>query len=63
MDGLCDPGVTLAVVIAILYLFRCVMFGCTNPVQVLHVVGHCEDDQLSVLSPCSAVLGISQYEH
>ena len=38
------------------------MSGCTDTVQVLlHVVCHCEDDQLSVLSPCSAVLGISQY--
>ena len=37
---------------------------CTDPVQVLlHVVCHCEDDQLSVLSPCSAVLGVSQYGH
>ena len=41
-----------------------VMFGCTDPVQVLlHVVCHCEDDQLFVLSTCSAVLGISQYRH
>ena len=41
-----------------------VMFGCTDPVQVLlHVVCHCEDDQLSVLSPFSAVLGVSQYRH
>ncbi|XP_064861953.1 lysine-specific demethylase 4A-like isoform X5 [Oncorhynchus nerka] len=41
-----------------------VMFGCTDPVQVLlHVVCHCEDDQLSVMSPCSAVLGVSQYGH
>ena len=41
-----------------------VMFGCTDPVQpLLHVVCHCEDDQLSVLSPCSAVLGVSQYGH
>jgi hypothetical protein len=41
-----------------------VMFGCTNPVQVLlRMVWHCEDDQLSVLSPCSAVLGVSQYGH
>uniref|UniRef100_A0A4W5PZY7 Endothelin-converting enzyme 1 n=1 Tax=Hucho hucho TaxID=62062 RepID=A0A4W5PZY7_9TELE len=40
------------------------MFGCTDPVQVLlHVVCHCKYDQLSVLSPCSAVLGISQYGH
>ena len=40
------------------------MFGCTAPVHVLlHVVCHCEDDQLSVLSPYSAVLGISQYRH
>ena len=39
-----------------------VMFGCTNPVQVLlHMVCHCEDDQLSILSPCSSVLGVSQY--
>ena len=36
----------------------------TDPVQVLlHVVCHCEDDQLSVLSPCSIVLGVSQYGH
>jgi hypothetical protein len=36
---------------------------CTkDPVQVLlQVVCHCEDDQLSVLSPWSAALGISQY--
>uniref|UniRef100_A0A674BX22 Slit homolog 1a (Drosophila) n=1 Tax=Salmo trutta TaxID=8032 RepID=A0A674BX22_SALTR len=41
-----------------------VMFGCTDPLQVLlHVVCHCEDNQLSVLSPCSAVLGVSQYGH
>ena len=41
-----------------------VMFGCTEPVQVLlHVVCHCKDDQLLVLSPFSAVLGVSQYEH
>ena len=41
-----------------------VMFGCTDPVQVLlHMVCHCEDDQLSVLSPCSAVLDGSQYGH
>ena len=40
------------------------MFGCTDPVQVLlHVVCHCEDGQLSVLSPCSSVLGVSQYGH
>ena len=33
-------------------------------VQVLlHVVCQCEDDQLSVLTPCSAVLGVSQYRH
>uniref|UniRef100_A0A4W5MAP9 Cyclic nucleotide gated channel subunit beta 1 n=1 Tax=Hucho hucho TaxID=62062 RepID=A0A4W5MAP9_9TELE len=38
------------------------MLGCTDPVQVLlHVVCHCEDDQLSILSPCSSVLGVSQY--
>ena len=41
-----------------------VLFGCTDPVQVLlHVVCHCEDDQLSILPPCSAVLGVSQYGH
>ena len=35
-----------------------VMFGCTDPVHVLlHVVCHCEDDQLSILSPYGAVLG------
>ena len=40
------------------------VFGCADPVQVLlHVVCHCEDDQLSVLSAYSAVLGISQYRH
>ena len=64
MEGLCVPGVTWAVVVAILYLSRGVMFGCADPVQVLlHVVCHCEDDQLSVLSPCSAVLGVLQYRH
>ena len=63
MEGLCVPGVTQAVVVAILYLFAGVMFGCTDPVQVLQVVCHCEDDQLSVLSPCSALLGVSQYGH
>ena len=37
-----------------------VMFRCTDAVQVLlHVVSHCEDDQQSVLSPCSIVLGVS----
>ena len=41
-----------------------VMFGCTAPVQVLlHVVCHCEDNQLPVLSPCITVLGVSQYGH
>jgi hypothetical protein len=45
MEGLCVPSVTRAVV-AILYL----SFGCTDPLQVLHVVCRCEDDQLSVLS-------------
>ncbi|XP_071000386.1 CD209 antigen-like isoform X1 [Oncorhynchus clarkii lewisi] len=30
---------------------------------LLQVVCHCEDDQLSILSPCSAVLGVSQYGH
>jgi hypothetical protein len=40
------------------------MFGCTDPVQVLlHMVCHCEDDQLSILSPCGAVLDVSQYGH
>jgi hypothetical protein len=40
------------------------MLGCTDPVQVLlHVVCHCEDDQQSVWSSCSAVLGVSQYGH
>ncbi|XP_066556290.1 dynein heavy chain domain-containing protein 1 [Amia ocellicauda] len=42
----------------------CVLFGCTDPVQVLiHMVCHHKDDQLSFLSPCSAVLGASQYAH
>jgi hypothetical protein len=37
---------------------------CTDPVQVLlHVVCHCEDNRLFVLSPCSTVLGFSQYGH
>ena len=31
--------------------------------KTLHMVCHCEDYELSVLSPCSAVLGVSQYEH
>ena len=62
MEGLCVPGVTREVGVAILYLSR--RFGCTDLVQVLlHVVCHCEDDQLSVLSPCIAVLGVSQYGH
>ena len=62
MEGLCVPGITRAVIVAILYLPASVMFGWTDPLQVLlHVVCHCEDNQLSVLSPCSAVLGISQY--
>ncbi|CDQ70177.1 unnamed protein product [Oncorhynchus mykiss] len=30
---------------------------------LLHVVCHCEDNQLSVLSSCSAVFGVSQYGH
>jgi hypothetical protein len=62
MEGLCVPGVTRAAVVAILYC-RCDVL-IPDPVQVLlHVVCHCEDDQLSVLSPCSAVLGVSQYGH
>jgi hypothetical protein len=33
-----------------------VMFGCIYPVQVLlHIVCHCEDDQLSVRSPWSGI--------
>jgi hypothetical protein len=28
-----------------------------------YVVCHCEDGELSILSPCSAVLGVSQYGH
>ena len=52
MEGLCVPGVTRAVVVAILYTAG-VMFGCTDSVQVLlHVVCHSEDDQLALLSPC-----------
>jgi hypothetical protein len=39
----------------------------SSPVPILcrgcYVVCHCEDDQLSILSPCSSVLGISQYGH
>ena len=64
MEGVCVPSVTRAGGVAILYLSPGVMVGCTDPVQVLlHVGCHCEDDQLSVLSPCSAVLGVSQYGH
>ena len=64
MEGLCIPGVTRAVVVAILYLSRRCDVQMYLPAQVLlHVVCHCEDDQLSVLSPFSAVLGISQYGH
>ena len=60
MEGLCVPGVTQAVVVAILYLSRRCDVRMYDPVQVLlHVVCHCEYDQLSVLSPCSAVLGVS----
>ena len=47
---------------AVAILSRGVMFGCTDPVQVF-VTRYCEDDQLSILSPCSAVLGVSQYGH
>ena len=48
MKGLYVPGVTRVFVVAILHLFAGVMFGCTDPVQVLlHVVCHCEGDQLS----------------
>ena len=53
MEGLFIPGVTWAVVDASFTSPSGVMFGCTDPVQVLlHVVCYCEDDQLSVLSPC-----------
>ena len=62
MEGLCVFGVTRAVVVSILYLSAGVMFGCTVQV-LLHVVCHFEDNQLSVLSPCNAVLGVSQYGH
>ena len=27
--------------------------------MLIHVVCHCEDNQLSILSPCSTVLGVS----
>ena len=60
MEELCVPGVTQAVVVDSCTCPAGVMFGCTDPVQVLDVVCHCVDDQLSVLSPCSSVLGVSQ---
>jgi hypothetical protein len=62
--GIVHSWCNSAVVVASCTCPAGVMFECTDSVRVLlHVACHSEDDRMSVLSPCSAVLGVSQYGH
>ena len=64
MEGLCVPGVTQAVVVSILYLSRrCDVRMYRSCASVVTRGLHYEDNHLSILSLCSAVLGVSQYGH